>query len=80
MAQVTEVVVTCDVHEGESEAAGTVMFMVEARSFECELCEDHLVEFREAMEVWSSCPSGWFWAFGPCRREGPWQRQGRVDR
>ena len=29
-------------------------FTVEGQSFECELCDDHLAEFREAMEVWSS--------------------------
>ncbi len=54
MARLTEVVLTCDVHDGESEAAETVTFSVEGQSFECELCDDHLAEFREAMEVWSS--------------------------
>ena len=54
MAQLTEVVLTCDVHDGDSEAVGTVRFTVEGQSYDCELCEDHLAEFREAMEVWSS--------------------------
>ena len=54
MARLTEVVLTCDVHDGESEAAKTVTFTVEGQSYECELCEDHLAEFRDAMEVWSS--------------------------
>jgi len=45
---------TCDVHDGDAEAAKTVTFMVEGRSYECELCEAHLAEFRVAMEVWSS--------------------------
>ncbi|MDQ6840580.1 MAG: Lsr2 family protein, partial [Actinomycetota bacterium] len=31
-----------------------VTFAVEGTSYECELCEPHLAEFREAMEVWSS--------------------------
>ena len=54
MAQRTEVVLTCDVHEGAAEAAATVTFTVEGQSFECELCEAHLAEFRDAMEIWSS--------------------------
>ena len=54
MAQVTEVVLTCDVHDGNSEAIETITFTVEGQSYEFELCEDHLAEFREAMEVWSS--------------------------
>lgn len=54
MAQRTEVVLTCDVHEGPAEAAATVTFTVEGQSYECELCEAHLAEFRDAMEIWSS--------------------------
>jgi len=54
MAQVSQVVLTCDVHEGDAEAADTVTFTVEGKSYECELCEPHLAEFHEAMEVWSS--------------------------
>lgn len=54
MAQVTEVVLRCDVHDGDSEAAETVSFTVDGQTFEFELCEDHLAEFREAMDVWSS--------------------------
>ena len=54
MAQSTQVVLTCDVHDGHAEAIGTVAFAVEGTFYECELCEPHLAEFREAMEVWSS--------------------------
>lgn len=54
MAQRTQVLLTCDVHEGDAEAAETVVFTVEGQSYECELCEAHLNEFREAMEIWSS--------------------------
>ena len=54
MAQRTQVLLTCDVHDGDAEAADTVVFTVEGQSYECELCEAHLAEFREAMEIWSS--------------------------
>jgi len=54
MAQRTQVILTCDVHDGAAEAADTVAFTVEGQAYECELCEPHLAEFREAMEIWSS--------------------------
>jgi len=54
MAQRTELILTCDVHDGAAEAADTVSFTVEGQAYECELCEPHLNEFREAMEIWSS--------------------------
>lgn len=54
MAQRTEVLLTCDVHDGDAHAAETVEFTVEGQSYECELCEAHLAEFRDAMEIWSS--------------------------
>ena len=54
MAQRTQLLLTCDVHDGEAEATDTVVFTVEGQAFECELCEAHLAEFRESMEIWSS--------------------------
>lgn len=54
MALHTQVLLTCDVHDGDAEAVETVAFTVEGQSFECDLCEDHLAEFRETIEIWSS--------------------------
>jgi len=54
MAQRTQVLLTCDVHDDQVEAANTVVFTVEGQAFECEMCEAHLAEFRQAMEIWSS--------------------------
>lgn len=54
MAQRTQVILTCDVHDGDADAVETVSFTVEGQSYECELCEAHLGEFREAMEIWAS--------------------------
>ena len=54
MAQRTQVLLTCDVHDGDAEAVETVLFTVEDQSYECELCDAHLAEFRDAMEIWSS--------------------------
>ena len=54
MAQRTQVLLTCDVHDGDAEAAQTVTYTVEGQTYECELCQGHLAEFREAMEIWSS--------------------------
>jgi len=54
MAQRTEVLMTCDVHEGDADAVETVTFTVEGTSYEFELCDSHLAEFREATEIWAS--------------------------
>lgn len=54
MAQRTQVILTCDVHDGDADAVATVAFTVEGQSYECELCDAHLVEYRDAMEIWSS--------------------------
>jgi hypothetical protein len=54
MAQRTQVILTCDVHDGDADAVDSVAFTVEGQSYECELCEAHLAEFRDAMEIWSS--------------------------
>ncbi len=54
MAQRTQVLLTCDVHDGDAEAVETVVFTVEGQAYECELCDAHLTEFRDAMEIWSS--------------------------
>ncbi len=54
MAQRTLVLLTCDVHDGDADAVETVQFTVEGRSYECDLCDDHLAEFRESAGIWSS--------------------------
>ncbi len=54
MAQRTQVLLTCDVHDGAAEAVETVLYTVEGQSYECDLCDGHLTEFRDAMEIWSS--------------------------
>lgn len=54
MAQRTQVILTCDVHDGDAEAVETVEFTVDGQTYQCELCEAHLAEFHESMEIWSS--------------------------
>ena len=54
MAQRTQVLMTCDVHDGDAGPAETVAFTVEGKPYEFELCDAHLAEFREATEIWSS--------------------------
>jgi hypothetical protein len=38
---------------GDAEAVETVNFTVDGHSYECDLCELHLAEFRESMEDWT---------------------------
>ena len=46
MAQKVEVVVTCDVHEGDSEAAETIEFAFNGQGYVIDLCAEHAEEVR----------------------------------
>jgi AcrR family transcriptional regulator len=54
MAQRTEVVLTCDVHDGVADAVATVALALDGDAFDCDLCAVHLAELRRTFERWSS--------------------------
>ncbi len=49
MGQRIEVVLTCDLHDGEVPAEETVTFAVDGTTYAFELCDEHLQEFRDAV-------------------------------
>jgi len=49
MGQRIEVVLTCDLHDGDVPAEETVTFAVEGTTYAFELCDEHLQEFRGAL-------------------------------
>ena len=49
MGQRIEVVLTCDLHDGEVPAEETVTFAVDGTTYAFELCADHLQEFRDTV-------------------------------
>src|SRR5215210_135284 len=49
MGQRIEVVLTCDLHDGEVPAEETVTFAVDGTTYAFELCADHLAEFRDTV-------------------------------
>ena len=49
MGQRIEVVLTCDLHDGEVPAEETVTFAVDGTTYAFELCADHLKEFQETV-------------------------------
>ena len=49
MGQRIEVVLTCDLHDGEVPAEETVTFAVDGTTYAFEACPDHLQEFRDAV-------------------------------
>jgi hypothetical protein len=49
MGQRIEVVLTCDLHEGEVPAEETVTFAVDGTTYAFELCAEHLAEFRDTL-------------------------------
>lgn len=54
MARRAGVVLTCDVHDGVAEAAGTVALALDGEVFECDLCASHLSELRRTVGLWSA--------------------------
>lgn len=50
MAQKVEVLLTCDLHDDETEAAETVSFGFDGSSYAFELCQEHLDDFSEVMQ------------------------------
>ena len=49
MGQRIEVVLTCDLHEGEVPAEETLTFAVDGTTYAFELCAEHLSEFRDTL-------------------------------
>ncbi len=49
MAQKREVVLTCDLHDGELEGAETVSFAVDGTTYDVDVCEEHAAALRDAM-------------------------------
>jgi hypothetical protein len=49
MGQRIEVVLTCDLHDGDVPAEETVTFAVDGTTYAFELCADHLEEFRDTL-------------------------------
>ena len=50
MAQKVEVVLTCDLDDGDTPAVDTVVFGYEGANYEFELCQAHLDEYHNAMQ------------------------------
>lgn len=74
MAQKLQVLLTCDLDEGDVPAVGTVSFGFEGGTYEFELCRDHLDEFNRTFNryVAAARPAG-----ARRRRGGASSRQAR---
>lgn len=48
MAQRVQVLLVCDMHDGDSEAAETVSFSVDGSSYEIDLCTNHAGQLRDS--------------------------------
>ena len=49
MAQRVQVILTCDMHDGESSADETVQFALDGTGYEIDLCRKHAAVFRDAL-------------------------------
>lgn len=48
MAQKVQVLLVCDLHEGEVEGTETIAFGLDGSSYEIDVCEEHAAELRDA--------------------------------
>lgn len=53
MARITQVVVTCDMEDGEVSASDSVSFTYGGRTYTLDLCEKHLEEVRSTLEAFA---------------------------
>jgi hypothetical protein len=49
MAQKMQVLLTCDLEDGEKPASETIQFAVEGSSYEIDLCDKHAKQFRDGV-------------------------------
>ena len=54
MAQKVEVVLTCDLHAGDTPAVDTVTFTYNGQTYEFELCQAHLDEFNATLQAYAA--------------------------
>lgn len=54
VAHRSEVILTCDVHNGHVPAAETVTFALDGQLLECDLCRTHAAELRRTIATWSA--------------------------
>jgi hypothetical protein len=67
MAQKIQVLLVCDLHDGEVEGSETITFGLDGSSYEIDVCEDHGAQLRDAFAPF----------VGAARSAAPAARRGR---
>ena len=80
MAQRVQIILTCDMHDGESSADETVQFALDGTGYEVDLCKKHATAFRDAVApyVGAGRKSGPRRAGGGRRRGGSGRRATEI--
>ena len=52
MAQKVQVLLVCDLHDGEEEGSETVSFSLDGSSYEIDLCADHAASMRDDLATY----------------------------
>lgn len=82
MAQKVQVLLVCDLHEGEEEGSETVSFSLDGSSYEIDLCTDHAASMRDdlATYVGSARRAGRSGGSTAARRPGRPARPASADK
>lgn len=82
MAQKVQVLLVCDLHDGEEEGTETVAFSLDGSSYEIDLCADHAASMRDdlATYVGAARRAGRSGSSTAARRSSRPARSGSADK
>ena len=80
MARITQVVVTCDLEDGEVSASESLSFSYGGKTYTLDLCKKHLDEVKTAMEGFASAGHSASRSTRGRRRSAPAGRASRAAR
>jgi hypothetical protein len=76
MAQRVQVLLVCDLHEGENPAEETVSFSVDGSAYEIDVCKEHAAQLRDAFAPYVGAGRRSGGSRGRTRRRGTTARGG----
>ena len=77
MAQRVQVLLVCDLHEGEVEGDETVSFGLDGSAYEIDVCDDHAAELRDSLASYVGAARRAGRAGAPAARRGTTARATR---
>ncbi len=71
MAQKVQVLLVCDLHDGDVEGTQTVLFALDGAAYEIDVCDDHAAQLRDAFAPYVGAARRAGRSAAPARRGRP---------